>query len=392
MASDKVKDLLHEINKKHGDGAVKLGNDSGIGKIDIIASTGSIKLDQALGCNGTPRGRMIEYFGNPSGGKTTLALISAIEIQKAGGQVAFIDVENSFSRDWFEALGGNMETLIFCQPSSGNECLDIVETMVKSNEVDFIIIDSSTALATTAELESEMGDSMMGQLARLMSIGCKKINSYLGNSKATVAWISQMRQKIGSYGNPNEAASGGLALKFYCSIRYDVSRGEVIGDKENPKGFITKIKLVKNKCGIPHRKIETELYIGPSKFGIDKQAEIVDLAIINGIISKSGSWFKYNYKGKEERWQGRDNLIEILKQNIEMYNEIFIQVQKTVLVRDAPVIGSFADITNKLTEEQEQEEKPKKKRGKKEEIVESEEIHIDENIISKEVVEEIKEN
>jgi recombination protein RecA len=385
MSKDGLKDLLNTINKKHGEGAAKFGDDSSVGKVNILASTGSIKLDQALGIGGNPRGRMTEFFGPPSGGKTTLALIAAIACQKVGGIVAFIDIENTFTNEWFINLGGDPDKLIFCQPSTGNEALDIVETMVKSNEIDFIIVDSTTALTTAAELDSEMGDAMMGQLARLMSTACKKINSHLGNSKAHIAWISQTRQKIGSYGNPNESASGGSAVKFYSSIRYEVSRGDIIGsDKENPLGFITKIKIAKNKLGPPFRKVETELMIGPEQFGINVFGEIVDLAIINNLIMKSGAWFKVTVNGTEERFQGRENLIKFLKDNKVVYDELYENIRKTVLKRDAPVIGSFNSETQQT--QQEPEKKTRRKKEKDESIT-SEEVTIP---VKAEVTAEIK--
>ena len=344
--NEKLKDLLNQVNKKHGEGSLISGGDV-VKNVPIMASTGSIKLDFALGCGGNPRGRMIEYFGPPSGGKTCLSLISAIEIQKVGGVVAFIDVENSFDRSWFELLGGNSETLIFNQPSSGDEALDIVDLMVKSNEIDFIILDSTTALATRAELEGEMGDAHIGQLARLMSTGLKKINSALGSSKATVAFISQTRTKIGSYGNPEESASGGAALKFYASIRYEVRRGDVIGEKDHPIGFITKLNIKKNKVGPPFRKVETSLYIGPDRYGIDKVSEICDLAIENNIVTKAGAWIKFDFNGNEERFQGRESFTEFVKNTPEFYQEIYNKISKTVLKNDMPVIGSFNDLSTK---------------------------------------------
>ena len=232
--------------------------------------------------------------------------------------------------------------------------------MIKSNEVSFIVVDSVSGLLTKAQLEAGYDEAQIAQLARLMSQSLPKINNVLKDSLCTVLFINQTRQKIGSYGNP-EDTQGGNALKFWASIRAEVRRGDVIGDKDNPSGFITKIKILKNKVGPPFRKIETELFIGPEKYGIDKVAEIADLAIVNGIIKKSGAWFSYDNKS----FQGRENLVNMLRANEKIYNEIFTLVSKTVLKNDAPIIGSFQDIISNSTVGEITEANENKRRSKK---------------------------
>jgi len=349
VENEKIENLFLEADKKYGKGSLKLGNQTPE-NIPIICSTGSFKLDLAIGCGGIPKGRIIEMFGPPSGGKTTLAIHCIKEAQKSQPEkyVAFIDVENSFDRSWATALGVNVDKLIFSQPDSGDEAFDLAEMMIKSGNVSLIVIDSVSAMATKAELEGDYGDAHIGQLARLMSMGLKKLNAVLTNSETSVIFINQIRMQIGGYGNP-ETTSGGQALLFYSSIRFEVRRGDVIGDKEEPVGFITKIKLVKNKVGPPFRKIETELFIGPEKYGISVEGEIADLAVINGIVKKAGTWYSYN---EERIGQGRENFILWLKNNPSIYEEIVNQIKKTVLVNDAPVSGSFQDEVNKIKTEE----------------------------------------
>ena len=359
--SEKIKDLILEAEKNFGKGSLKFG-DEAISNVPIICSSGSLKMDLGLGCNGIPQSRMIEYFGPPSGGKSTLAIITMSEAQKKYSEkvVSFIDLENSFDRTWATNLGLDCSKILFSQPDSGEEAFSLIEMMIKSNEVSFIVVDSISGLLTRAQLEAGYDEAQMTQLARLMSQSLPKINNILKDSFCTILFINQTRQKIGSYGNP-EDTQGGNALKFWASIRAEIRRGEVIGDKDNPSGFITKIKILKNKVGPPFRKIETELFIGPDKYGIDKVAEIADLAIVNGIIKKSGAWFSYN----DERLQGRENLVNMLRANEKIYNEIFTLVSKTVLKNDAPIIGSFQDIINSSTIEEITESNENKRRSKK---------------------------
>lgn len=372
MSKDVLKDLLLNAEKKYGQGSLKFGDE--ITKVPIICSTGSLKLDMALGCGGIPQGRIIEYAGPASGGKTSLSIITMAECQKKypDKTVAFIDLENTFDRTWATNLGLNCDKILFAQPNSGEESFQLMEMMIESNEISFIVLDSISGLLTKAQIEADYDQAMMAQLARLMSQSLPKINNKLKDRFATILFINQFRKNIGGYGNP-DVTMGGEAMKFWASIRAEIRRGDVIGDKEDPKGFITKIKLLKNKVGPPFRKVEVEFYLGPEKYGIDNFVEIVDLAVVNEIVHKGGAWYKYTFNEKEERFQGKNNLIEFLKENPEIYNEIWNQVSKTVLTKDLPVEGSLADVTNKLA--QEHEEKVKQKRSKKE----SEEIHITED-------------
>jgi recombination protein RecA len=362
--SDAINDLIKNANKKFGDGMLRFGNEA-IKNVPIICSSGSYKLDLALGCGGIPQGRIIEYFGPPSGGKTTLALhtMKEAQIKYADKKVAFIDLENSFDRLWATNLGINCDEIFFAQPETGEETFELIEMLIKSGTVSFIVVDSVSGMITRAQVESDYGDPTIAQQARLMSQSLPKINNLLKNSFTTVLLINQIRMKIGGYGNP-EVTQGGEALRFYSSIRNEVRRKEVIGEKESPIGFVTKIKNVKNKVGPPYRVVETELYVGPDKYGIDKLAEVADLAVVNEIIEKSGAWFKY----KEEKIQGRPNLIEYLRNNTDVYNDIYKQVFAISLKNDAPVVGSFNDVQNKIEEE-------KSRRSKKEET-EVEEINV----------------
>lgn len=386
--SDKIKILILEAEKKYGKGSLKLGDE--IPKVPIICSTGSLKLDMALGCGGIPQGRIIEYAGPPSGGKTTLSILTMIECQKAHPEksVAFIDLENTFDRTWASNLGLNCNKILFSQPDSGEEAFSLMEMLIQSGEISFIVLDSISGLLTKAQIDADFDQAQMAQLARLMSQSLPKINNVLKNQFATVLFINQYRKNIGGYGNP-DVTTGGEAMKFWASVRADVRRGDIIGDKEDPTGFITKIKLIKNKVGPPFRKIDTELYIGPEKYGIDKKAEIVDLAVANEIIHKAGAWFKYTFKENEERWQGRDNLVSSLTE--EMYNEIYQQVSKTVLKKDIEIESSFNSEMQKQ-EEESQTKKHRRSKKEKDKNVESEEIHIektdDTNIVEGENVKE----
>jgi recombination protein RecA len=372
--SDKIKDLLLRAEKEYGKGSLKFGGDA-IQNVPIICSTGSLKMDLALGCGGIPQGRIIEYMGNPSGGKSTLSIITMIEAQKKypDKTVAFIDLENSFDREWATNLGLDCDKILFAQPDSGEESFSLIDMMLDSNEVSFIVVDSVSGLLTRAQLDAEFDQAQMAQLARLMSQALPKINNKLKGKFATILFISQYRQKLGTY-VPTSVTQGGEALKFFTSIRAEISRGNVIGEKDNPQGFTTKIKLVKNKVGRPSIKIETDLFIGPDRYGIDKISEVADLSISNSIVHKAGAWIKYNFKGNEERWQGKDSFVNTLRENNEMYEEIWNQVRKTVMKREAPIEGSF----NSEMQKTEQEEPEKKRRGKKvkEENIESEEVNI----------------
>lgn len=362
--SDKVKDLILEADKKFGKGSLKFGNDA-IANVPIICSTGSLKMDQALGCGGVPQGRIIEYFGPPSGGKTTLSIITMIECQKAYPDkiVAFIDLENSFDREWATNLGLDCSRVLFSQPDSGAEAFELLEMMIKTDEVSFVVVDSVGGLLTQAQLESGYDEAQMAQLARLMSQSLPKIINAVKGRFCTIVFINQIRNAIGGYGNP-EITQGGEALRFWASIRAEVRRGQPIGDKEEPVGFVTKIKIVKNKVGPPFRKIETELYVGPTKYGIDKVGEIVDLAIVKEIIAKTGGWYKF--EEQDLRWQGRENVVKYVNDTPDFYNLIVSRITSTALSADVPVAGSFNDLTKKLVSVPDAVDKPKRGRKKSE--------------------------
>jgi recombination protein RecA len=322
--SKELQKLLDTINKKHGQGSVILGNE--VLDVPIICSTGSLKLDIGLGLGGLPENRIIEYFGGPSGGKSLLAQLTAKEVQKNGGLVAFLDYEHTFDRDWFTKLGGDPNKLLYSQPNTGDEGFDIAEEYIKSGLVSFIIFDSVSAMATTAELEGDYGDAHIGQLARLMSQGLKKINAVMKDRKTTILFINQIRDRIGTFsphGVPS-TTSGGHALEFYASIRCSVNRGQMIGSADSEEGidgFITNIKVVKNKCGAPFQKIETNIYVGgkDKKYGIDIYDDLANVAVEFEIIRKAGSWYSY---GDERMGQGKESVIKYFKENDKIYQEI----------------------------------------------------------------------
>jgi len=363
-----MSDLLKQINKKYGEGKAMIGTEYRL-HTPIIASSGSFALDIALGCGGLPQGRILEYYGQPSGGKTTLSIISGIECQKKGYKIAFVDLEGTFDRFWFENLGGNSEKLIYTKPDSGGEALDIIDMLIKSDEVSLIIVDSVSAMMTNAEKEAGFDEAQMAQLARLLSSGLKKINNAIGNSKCSLIMINQTRAGIGTYGSPM-VTTGGNALKFYASIRLNVNRGDVIGDKENPEGFMTKIEVKKNKCGPPFRKIITNLYIGTNgKFGINKDEEVVDVALFKNIIKRvkrEGTEYVESETGKSYKYNdlvvmGKDNFINSLLENRSIFDQLKAEIQKIFVQEDVPEEGSFNEEVNQEIMEQAQIEKPKRR-------------------------------
>ncbi|HCY9398164.1 TPA: recombinase RecA [Enterococcus faecalis] len=311
---------LKQIEKDFGKGAVmKLGEKSEM-NIDVIP-TGSILLDNALGVQGYPKGRIIEIFGPESSGKTTLALHAAAEAQKAGQTVAFIDAEHALDPVYAKNLGVNIDELLLSQPDTGEQGLEIADALVSSSAVGLVIIDSVAALVPRAEIDGEMGSSHVGLQARLMSQALRKLSGSINRTKTIVIFINQLREKVGvMFGNP-ETTPGGRALKFYSTIRLEVRRSEQIKDakdKENPiKGNKTKIKVVKNKVAPPFKTIELDLMYGE---GISRTGEIISLSENMGIIKKSGAWFDYN--NGEIKVQGRELLKEELKKNPKIMDEI----------------------------------------------------------------------
>lgn len=303
------------IEQQFGKGAImKLGEAKAM---DVEAiSTGSLTLDMALGIGGVPRGRIIEIYGPESSGKTTVALHVISQTQKLGGDVAFIDVEHALDPVYAASLGVDIDNMLVSQPDSGEQALEIAEALARSGAIDCIVIDSVAAMTTRAEIDGEMGDSHVGQLARLMSQGLRKLTSVIAKSNTTAIFINQIREKIGvMYGNP-ETTPGGRALKFYASVRVEVRRGEQIKDGSNVVGNRTRCKVVKNKVAPPFKEAEFDIMYGK---GISKVGEILDIGVDLGIVKKGGAWFSYN---EMKLGQGRDNSKQFLIDNPEIMDEI----------------------------------------------------------------------
>ena len=317
-------ETLKQIIKTYGQGSVmKLGDRANV-DVDVIPS-GSIALDYILGVGGYPKGRVIEIFGPESSGKTTFALHAIAEIQKKGGKAAFIDAEHAIDPLYVQNLGVDIDELILSQPDCGEQALEIAEMLAKCGAIDLIVIDSVAALVPKVELDGEMGDATVGVQARLMSKALRKLTAVLNKSNCTIIFINQLREKVGiMFGNP-ETTTGGRALKFYSSIRLDVRRGDVIKDGDNILGNEVKLKVVKNKVAPPFKSAIVEIMYGK---GINKEAEILDLAVKFEIIKKSGSWFEYN---GEKIGQGKENakrfLLENEKEKEEIKNQIIEKIK-----------------------------------------------------------------
>ncbi len=338
---DKKKALdsaLAQIEKAFGKGSImKFGAND---KLEIEAtSTGSLGLDIALGVGGIPKGRVIEIYGPESSGKTTLTLHCVAELQKTGGTCAFIDAEHALDPGYARKLGVNVDDLLISQPDTGEQALEITDTLVRSGAIDMIIIDSVAALVPKAELEGEMGDSTMGAQARLMSQALRKLTASISRTNCTVIFINQIRQKIGvMFGNP-ETTTGGNALKFYASVRLDIRRTGSIKEKEEVIGSSTKVKVVKNKVSPPFRVVEFDIMYGS---GISKEGEILDLGVKGEIIEKSGSWFSY----KDQRiGQGKENARQFLKDNPTVAAEIEKQIRANANQVSAALQGNPAEFT-----------------------------------------------
>lgn len=316
-----LKIAIDQIEKQHGKGAIMRLNEGPIAKVDSI-STGSISLDAALGIGGVPRGRVTEIFGPESSGKTTICLHILAEAQKAGGVAAFIDTENALDLAYAKKLGVDVNNLLLSQPEFGEQALEIVETLVRSGALDIVVIDSVAALTPRAEIEGEMGDPSMGVQARLMSQALRKLTSAINKSKTSVMFTNQLRMKIGvMFGNP-ETTTGGNALKFYASVRLDIRRIEAIKDGQNIIGNRTRVKVVKNKVAPPFKEALFDILYNE---GISKLGDLIDTAVEQNIIAKSGSWFSY----KDERiGQGRDAVKTYLQGNAALAKEIDTAVRR----------------------------------------------------------------
>lgn len=319
MNEEKLKALnstIAMIEKQYGKGAImKLGDTKVSTELEVIP-TGCLSLDLALGIGGVPRGRIMEIFGPESSGKTTVALHIIAETQKKGGVAAFIDAEHALDAQYARALGVDTNELYLSQPDTGEQALDICESLVRSSAVDIIVIDSVAALTPKAEIEGDMGDTHVGLLARLMSQALRKLTAITNRSKTSVIFINQLREKVGvMFGNP-ETTTGGRALKYYSSVRLEVRRGEQIKKDGEPIGNRTKIKVVKNKVAPPFRSAEVDIIFGE---GISREGEILDLAADENIIIKSGAWYAYN---ENKIGQGRENAKNYLKEHPEVLAEV----------------------------------------------------------------------
>ena len=326
MASDmdrsKAVDLaITQIERQFGKGSImRLGSHEKISDVPVIP-TGSLGLDLALGVGGVPRGRVIEIYGPESGGKTTLALHIVAEAQKQSGLAAFIDAEHALDVTYARKIGVDTDNLLISQPDSGEQALEIAETLVRSGALDVLVVDSVAALVPKAELEGEMGDAQMGLQARLMSQALRKLTGSISRSKTTVIFINQLRMKIGVFfGNP-ETTTGGNALKFYSSLRLDIRKVAAIKQGQDVIGMRTRVKVVKNKMAPPFRETEFDIIFGE---GISREGDILDLAADNNIIEKSGAW--YSFKG-ERLGQGRDNTKNFLRENPDLLKEIEMGVR-----------------------------------------------------------------
>jgi len=340
MDSDKQKALdaaLAQIDRAFGKGsAMRLGSREAI-EIETI-STGSLGLDIALGIGGLPRGRVVEIYGPESSGKTTLALHAVAEAQKNGGVAAFVDAEHALDPVYAKKLGVDIDNLIVSQPDTGEQALEIVDTLVRSNAIDILIVDSVAALVPRAEIEGEMGDSHVGLQARLMSQSLRKLTGSISKSKCLVIFINQLRMKIGvMYGNP-ETTTGGNALKFYASVRLDIRRTGQIKDRDDIVGNATRVKVVKNKLAPPFKQVEFDIMYGE---GVSKLGEILDLGVKAGIVEKSGAWFSYD---SIRIGQGRENSKTYLKENPEMAARLEKAIRgKTDEVGEALMTGPEAE-------------------------------------------------
>lgn len=318
---DKTLDqVLADIEKQFGKGAIMKLGEKGVRNVDVVSS-GSLMLDRALGVGGYPKGRIIEIFGPESSGKTTIALHAIAEVQKTGGRAAFIDAEHALDPVYAKKLGVDTDELLLSQPDTGEQALEIVEALVRSEAMSIIVIDSVAALVPQAEIEGEMGDSHVGLQARLMSQALRKLGGIINKTNTICIFINQLREKVGvMFGNP-ETTPGGRALKFYSTVRLDVRRGEQIKVNGDVLGNKTVIKVVKNKVAPPFKTAEVEIMYGE---GISKIGEVIDLAASMGIIDKSGAWF--SYKG-EKIGQGKENVKLVLKNNKALYDEISKKVR-----------------------------------------------------------------
>ena len=310
-----IESALLQIEKKFGKGSIMRLGEKPHEEVGAI-STGCLSLDAAIGVGGFPRGRIIEVYGPESSGKTTLALQVVASAQRGGGVAAYIDAEHAMDPEYATKLGVNIDDLLISQPDSGEQALEIAETLVRSNSVDVIVIDSVAALVPRAELDGEMGDSLPGLQARLMSQALRKLTAIVANSRTTFIFINQLREKIGVFFGSPETTTGGKALKFYASLRLDIRRIGAIKEGDSVVGNRTRVKVVKNKVAPPFSEAEFDIMYGE---GISREGDLLDLAVNNNVVEKSGAWFSYS---GERLGQGRENVKNMLKENTELTDRI----------------------------------------------------------------------
>ncbi|MGE4050084.1 MAG: recombinase RecA [Piscinibacter sp.] len=340
LNTEKAKALqaaLAQIEKQFGKGSImRLGEGEKIEDIEVV-STGSLGLDIALGVGGLPRGRVVEIYGPESSGKTTLTLQVIAEMQKQGGTCAFIDAEHALDTSYAQKLGVNLQELLISQPDTGEQALEIVDALVRSGSVDLVVVDSVAALTPKAEIEGEMGDSLPGLQARLMSQALRKLTATIKKTNTMVIFINQIRMKIGvMFGSP-ETTTGGNALKFYASVRLDIRRIGSIKKGEEVIGNETKVKVVKNKVSPPFKTAEFDILYGQ---GISREGEVIDMGVTHKILEKSGAWYAYN---GEKIGQGKDNAREFLRENPELAREIENKVRDAVGIPQLPTGDAAAE-------------------------------------------------
>lgn len=334
-----LESALSAIDKKFGKGTVMKMDEAAVSANIPVISTGCLDLDMALGVGGVPRGRVVEIYGPESSGKTTVALHIVAEAQKAGGIAAFVDAEHALDPAYAQKLGVNIDELYVSQPDTGEQALEIAEALIRSGAIDVIVIDSVAALVPKAEIDGEMGDSFVGQHARLMSQALRKLTGVLSRTSTVAIFINQLREKIGvMYGNP-ETTTGGKALKFYASVRLDVRRGEQLKNGSEVIGNRTKVKVVKNKVAPPFKVSEFDIIYGE---GISKTGTLLDMAVARDIIHKSGAWFSYQ---DQRIGQGRESARKFLQDNPEIFNEIDSVIRKEFLnnLKNVPLKSEAED-------------------------------------------------
>ncbi len=347
LNTDKQKAIdlaISQIERQHGKGAIMRLDSNDVVPVAVIP-TGSLTLDIALGVGGVPRGRIMEIYGHEASGKTSLALHVIAEAQKQGGVATFVDVEHALDPMYAKRIGVNMESLLISQPDTGEQALDIVETLVRSGAIDVVVVDSVAALTPQAEIEGSMEDAHVGLLPRLMSKALRKLSGVTNKSKTCVIFTNQIRQKIGvMFGNP-ETTPGGLALKFHASVRLEIRRGETLKDGDEMIGSRVRVKVAKNKVAPPFRQAEFDVIFGE---GISKVGELLDVAAEEGIVQKSGAWFSYN---DERLGQGRNNAKDYLTQHAEIAAEIEAKIRANLEIDRASATASLPEEETGSSEE-----------------------------------------